>query len=114
MQEGPVKHHRLTFCMLISGAIAMRHGPQIILWLAGGMLVALIIVIPKFCLALMLSFDKITEFLRGLTELNLTSLQGSDSLPTTTTPQPPATKFITPALDTMLRRQVKRIKPGHV
>ena len=50
----------------------------------------------------------------GLTELILTSLQGSDPFPTATTPQPPANKFITPALNTMLRRQVKRIKPGHV
>ena len=62
MQEGPGKHHRLTVCMLIIGAIAMRHGPQIILWLAGGMLVALIIVILKFCLARMISYDRITEF----------------------------------------------------
>ena len=51
---------------------------------------------------------------RGLTEFNLTSLQGSDPFPTTTTPQPPANRLITPALNTMLRRQVKRIKPGHV
>ena len=50
---------------------------------------------------------------RRLTELNLTSLQGSNPFPTTTTPQPTATKFITPALNTMLRRQVKRMKPGH-
>ena len=52
MQEGPGKHYRLTACMLTSGAIAMRHGPQIILWLAGGMLVALIIVILKLCLTM--------------------------------------------------------------
>ena len=50
----------------------------------------------------------------GLTELNLMSLQGSDLFPRKTTPQPPANKFITPALNTMLRHQVKRIKPGHV
>ena len=62
MQEGPGKHHRLTVCMLISGAIAMRHGPQIFLWLAGGMLVALIIVILKFRLTMILSYDRITEF----------------------------------------------------
>ena len=62
MQEGPGKHHSLTVCMLISGAIAMRHGLQIILWLAGGMPVALITVILKFCLAMMLSYDRITEF----------------------------------------------------
>ena len=62
MQGEPGKHHRLTFCMLISGAIAMRHGPHIVLWLAGGMLVALIIVIVKFCLTMILSYDRITEF----------------------------------------------------
>ena len=37
--------------------------PQIFLWLAAGMLVALIIVILKFCHAMILSYDRIKKFL---------------------------------------------------
>ena len=83
MQEGPREHHILTVGMLIIGAMAMRHGPQIILSLAegysfctvhplnprgsrglGGMLVALVMMILKFSLIVILSYDRIIGFLR--------------------------------------------------
>ena len=63
MQEPPGEHHILTACRLMSGAIAMRHGPQIVLWLAGGMFLALIIVILKICLTMILSYDRMIGFL---------------------------------------------------
>ena len=58
VQEGPREHHIMTACMFITEAIAMRHGPQILLWLAGAMLVALIIVIVKFGLTMTLNCDR--------------------------------------------------------
>ena len=76
VQDGPREHHKLIVDMLISWATAMRHGPRIFLWQAGGILTAFIIVTLKLCLIMKPSGDGIIGFVEILMSPGMSLLHG--------------------------------------